>query len=111
MLKFKKKGLISFAKNGTSNSHHVASFFDSNFVITTHSHRNNCEVFIEFKVVTFKNLKIIVQSSEFILNLLFIVCECRDRKSTRLNSSHVRISYAVFCLKKNRYNNSVETII
>src|SRR6202043_3267633 len=25
-----------------------------------------------------------------------------DRKSTRLNSSHVRISYAVFCLKKNR---------
>src|SRR3989442_6511145 len=25
---------------------------------------------------------------------------CRDRKSTRLNSSHVRISYAVFCLKK-----------
>src|SRR6202044_1574579 len=26
----------------------------------------------------------------------------RDRKSTRLNSSHVRISYAVFWLKKNR---------
>src|SRR5690554_7477059 len=26
--------------------------------------------------------------------------ERRDRKSTRLNSSHVRISYAVFCLKK-----------
>src|SRR5436305_7951795 len=25
-----------------------------------------------------------------------------DRKSTRLNSSHVRISYAVFCLKKKR---------
>src|SRR5690606_41580331 len=39
----------------------------------------------------------------------------RDRKSTRLNSSHVKISYAVFCLKKkkdtdcrNRY--SVATI-
>src|SRR3712207_7420851 len=39
----------------------------------------------------------------------------RDRKSTRLNSSHANISYAVFCLKKkkkktiiqntNRYNN------
>src|SRR5699024_12437758 len=30
----------------------------------------------------------------------------RDRKSTRLNSSHVSISYAVFCLKKKkkRYN-------
>src|SRR3712207_6930116 len=30
----------------------------------------------------------------------------RDRKSTRLNSSHANISYAVFCLKKkkNHYN-------
>src|SRR3989442_10619056 len=27
---------------------------------------------------------------------------CADRKSTRLNSSHVRISYAVFCLKKKK---------
>src|SRR5690554_7284953 len=32
--------------------------------------------------------------------LLFIPFEIPDRKSTRLNSSHVRISYAVFCLKK-----------
>src|SRR5256885_12023869 len=28
-----------------------------------------------------------------------------DRKSTRLNSSHLVISYAVFCLKKNNTNN------
>src|SRR3989442_7851241 len=28
--------------------------------------------------------------------------ESEDRKSTRLNSSHVRISYAVFCLKKKK---------
>src|SRR5690349_23437301 len=28
----------------------------------------------------------------------------RDRKSTRLNSSHVEISYAVFCLKKKKYS-------
>src|SRR5438132_14426416 len=27
---------------------------------------------------------------------------CRDRKSTRLNSSHTVISYAVFCLKKKK---------
>src|SRR6266496_5491881 len=27
---------------------------------------------------------------------------CLDRKSTRLNSSHVEISYAVFCLKKKK---------
>src|SRR5690554_7268267 len=29
--------------------------------------------------------------------------ETQDRKSTRLNSSHVRISYAVFCLKKKNW--------
>src|SRR3712207_8490361 len=29
----------------------------------------------------------------------------RDRKSTRLNSSHANISYAVFCLKKKKINN------
>src|SRR3712207_7850273 len=29
-----------------------------------------------------------------------------DRKSTRLNSSHANISYAVFCLKKNNISNS-----
>src|SRR5439155_25569012 len=28
---------------------------------------------------------------------------CLDRKSTRLNSSHVAISYAVFCLKKKKW--------
>src|SRR3712207_7816533 len=30
-----------------------------------------------------------------------------DRKSTRLNSSHANISYAVFCLKKKKYNTTV----
>src|SRR3989442_8587882 len=31
-----------------------------------------------------------------------LVTGLTDRKSTRLNSSHVRISYAVFCLKKKK---------
>src|SRR5690606_40200089 len=31
--------------------------------------------------------------------ILFLVLNASDRKSTRLNSSHVKISYAVFCLK------------
>src|SRR2546422_7533762 len=31
---------------------------------------------------------------------------CRDRKSTRLNSSHGYISYAVFCLKKKKKKNN-----
>src|SRR2546430_10888827 len=36
----------------------------------------------------------------------------RDRKSTRLNSSHSQISYAVFCLKKkkNKNNKTQETV-
>src|SRR5207249_8012112 len=35
---------------------------------------------------------------------------CGDRKSTRLNSSHVSISYAVFCLKKKKKKNKYITI-
>src|SRR2546430_13518249 len=31
-----------------------------------------------------------------------------DRKSTRLNSSHSQISYAVFCLKKKKKNNEYQ---
>src|SRR5256885_11495106 len=31
-----------------------------------------------------------------------LLCRPRDRKSTRLNSSHLVISYAVFCLKKKK---------
>src|SRR5690606_41906445 len=33
---------------------------------------------------------------------LRIIDDTPDRKSTRLNSSHVKISYAVFCLKKKK---------
>src|SRR3989442_11073990 len=35
---------------------------------------------------------------------MFAQVNTPDRKSTRLNSSHVRISYAVFCLKKKKYD-------
>src|SRR2546427_5762568 len=34
----------------------------------------------------------------------------RDRKSTRLNSSHSQISYAVFCLKKKNKTTNKETL-
>src|SRR5215475_5424399 len=34
-------------------------------------------------------------------------CSQPDRKSTRLNSSHVKISYAVFCLKKKKKKNNM----
>src|SRR5690606_40459829 len=38
--------------------------------------------------------------------MLVNLIDPEDRKSTRLNSSHVKISYAVFCLKKKKNNNT-----
>src|SRR5438067_10621282 len=38
------------------------------------------------------------------------LAEVGDRKSTRLNSSHVSISYAVFCLKKKNYTTNSNRI-
>src|SRR5690554_7211919 len=37
---------------------------------------------------------------KFCFSTIIAETDGQDRKSTRLNSSHVRISYAVFCLKK-----------
>src|SRR5690606_42011304 len=41
-----------------------------------------------------------VQQNDVRIGILFQ--KFKDRKSTRLNSSHVKISYAVFCLKKKK---------
>src|SRR5699024_12834622 len=38
------------------------------------------------------------------MNIWNIKFRCKDRKSTRLNSSHVSISYALFCLKKKTHS-------
>src|SRR3712207_7187926 len=40
-----------------------------------------------------------------IVRVRVVVVDHEDRKSTRLNSSHANISYAVFCLKKKKYIN------
>src|SRR5690625_6094005 len=44
------------------------------------------------------------ESVTIVIGVVFVICVMAfrkgDRKSTRLNSSHVAISYAVFCLKK-----------
>src|SRR5690554_1727395 len=49
-----------------------------------------------------KNLDMYLQENKR-TNLKIAVSHInQDRKSTRLNSSHVRISYAVFCLKKKK---------
>src|SRR5690606_10432764 len=43
-----------------------------------------------------------IQQKEVDAYLRFKRVPAEDRKSTRLNSSHVKISYAVFCLKKKK---------
>src|SRR5947199_6278368 len=40
--------------------------------------------------------------------MLGYISELKDRKSTRLNSSHLGISYAVFCLKKKTKGNHIQ---
>src|SRR5207244_7442485 len=45
----------------------------------------------------------------YVFNNLTDFLANRDRKSTRLNSSHQIISYAVFCLKKKKKNNNTST--
>src|SRR3712207_8183010 len=46
-----------------------------------------------------------VETAEQLAALRELGCDlAQDRKSTRLNSSHANISYAVFCLKKNNKN-------
>src|SRR5690554_7227721 len=55
---------------------------------------NNPEVYYFFVGILFTALTALI--------MVFL-----DRKSTRLNSSHVRISYAVFCLKKKNKNNTL----
>src|SRR5687768_18347443 len=49
--------------------------------------------------------------SELVHGGLAAAGEQRDRKSTRLNSSHGYISYAVFCLKKKKRTHPVEDVL
>src|SRR3712207_8252963 len=57
--------------------------------------RSHVHIPVDLKEV--KNIKLRVQRKD--------VMNFSDRKSTRLNSSHANISYAVFCLKKKKIPN------
>src|SRR5437773_9379414 len=46
---------------------------------------------------------LVAADTEVAENLLDVNTVGGDRKSTRLNSSHITISYAVFCLKKKKF--------
>src|SRR3712207_8672022 len=52
----------------------------------------------------FSQMISVVQNGGYtIRGMIIITKQSQDRKSTRLNSSHANISYAVFCLKKKKY--------
>src|SRR5688500_19901185 len=50
----------------------------------------------------FTELALVMPATHATMNKLALLFHSEDRKSTRLNSSHLVISYAVFCLKKKK---------
>src|SRR2546427_9471934 len=53
--------------------------------------------------IAFNNFRTFeIYGAAALLYVLLVLALTRDRKSTRLNSSHSQISYAVFCLKKKK---------
>src|SRR2546427_1127948 len=59
-----------------------------------------CEVFLSFYGLE-------LELEYLALAVMLLPGIDKDRKSTRLNSSHSQISYAVFCLKKKKKHNNV----
>src|SRR3712207_7172787 len=47
-----------------------------------------------------------IKQTEVVADKVAAIINEQDRKSTRLNSSHANISYAVFCLKKKQVDNT-----
>src|SRR5699024_11752714 len=102
-----------------SGTHHVASFFrlsgSRKSPLTHAKHDNNYEIEVlhddAFIIHTEDGSSVALEPSYFDKtkdyptghpeqDYFVTVQNAGDRKSTRLNSSHVSISYAVFCLKK-----------
>src|SRR3989442_4980158 len=62
--------------------------------------RDYCDSQLSHSYTVAVDLCLFVEIAE---DLVALCNSLLDRKSTRLNSSHVRISYAVFCLKKKKH--------
>src|SRR3712207_7682886 len=78
----------------------------SSDLVNTVDDNSNTEIIYQYfskfprsKLMIIKTISLSEDSPEIMVHFEFITSN-GDRKSTRLNSSHVNISYAVFCLKK-----------
>src|SRR5690625_6675768 len=58
----------------------------------------------------FENVNVIPMDREHVLNNQTVVVRDGRSEETRLNSSHVAISYAVFCLKKKKREKAIQTM-
>src|SRR5690625_5599929 len=72
---------------------------DKQKIIDTTNAFRNAENYVSKVVFNRK-----ISSSGAAQDITYDTLREEDRKSTRLNSSHVAISYAVFCLKKKKYS-------
>src|SRR5690606_40417916 len=72
--------------------------------------KTDCAIFGSFQTCSSSKISVGCRSSHFSQPKRSIISTTApmlfniDRKSTRLNSSHVKISYAVFCLKKKHHH-------
>src|SRR5690606_41561878 len=95
-----KSGTLTWSRNGSQTG-------TISIKVNTHSEHPYIELDYKYRDEP-RNYKISLVSLPSNLGkglIWYFLCPqtnklCRDRKSTRLNSSHVKISYAVFCLKK-----------
>src|SRR2546430_5754508 len=89
-------------------SRYSALSISPDFFLSSTSEANDCSS-ISTVAVGAKKFRLRISLSARALNdgVLNVL---RDRKSTRLNSSHSQISYAVFCLKKKKINEDASQI-
>src|SRR5699024_12078115 len=73
----------------------------SSSIISLHSSMHSSQIYTAPPAMSFFTcFWLFPQKEHLSRSALSCIRAIRDRKSTRLNSSHVSISYAVFCLKK-----------
>src|SRR5690349_23860621 len=91
----------------TSTLFPYTTLFRSHF---SNSSSQSCFSMINMTNSTYVTMRFLPYKFLFLFNHIYI-CILKninkDRKSTRLNSSHVEISYAVFCLKKKKKKKNI----